>query len=257
VLLGTKYLILEVLKCRDCGLIFVWPREEPAESDTYYQKEYASPLVTELPNPTELAMLVESGFDKPGLDFSRKIETLKTLRTSGKILDFGCSWGYGTYQLKLAGFDPIGFEISKQRARFGREKLQLRILDDIDVLRSLENEPFDIIFSNHVLEHLPNLRQTLDLFAHLLAKGGVMFHVLPNLAGDAGTGDRLWRGLHRAHPIAPTREFFERNLPMHGFRVTTGGTALQGGGNQSCLCDRNSNASIRNETEFLVVATRI
>ena len=257
-MLGTKYLIVEVLKCDGCGLIFIWPQEEPGARDRYYQMEYASPMVTDLPTRSELSSLIESGFDKPGLDLSKKIQFLKTLRPSGRILDFGCSWGYGTYQLQVAGFDAVGFEISKPRARFGREKLHLRIVDDLDALRGPEEEQqFDIIFSNHVLEHMSDLHRALELFSHLLRNGGIMLHFLPNLAEMAGSSDDPWRGLHRAHPVAPTRQFFEKNLPKYGFRVMATGPVTQASDAQPWLSRTNSNVATQSEKEFLVVASRI
>jgi cyclopropane fatty-acyl-phospholipid synthase-like methyltransferase len=48
-----------------------------------------------------------------------------------KIFDFGCSWGYGSYQLIKAGFDVISYEISSSRRQFAREKLGLNTIDDV------------------------------------------------------------------------------------------------------------------------------
>ncbi|MDM8548990.1 class I SAM-dependent methyltransferase [Desulfobacterales bacterium HSG2] len=92
-------------------------------------------------------------FRKTEKDFSVKIATLKELMPSGTVLDFGCSWGYATLQLREAGYDAIGFEISKQRAEFGRIHLGVTIIDEYSNLNKFPLSSFDIIFSSHVLEH--------------------------------------------------------------------------------------------------------
>ena len=216
-LMGRKRLILEVLRCQKCLLMFRYPMDSPEESYMYYQNEYRSGATTDLPHDDQLGPMMERQFRGTGLDLEAKIKVLKRLGPAGRVLDYGCSWGYGTYQLAAHGYEAIGFEISRARAKFGRERLAVQILDDPSQLDSLPARSFDIIFSNHVLEHLPSLRETLQSFAHLLADGGLMFHVLPNFSGTSARSGLFWKWIGEAHPIAPTKAFFERNLPGHGF----------------------------------------
>jgi hypothetical protein len=45
----------------------------------------------------------------------------------------------------------------------------------------------------------------------------MMYHVLPNFTGRTARAGLFWSWIGEAHPIAPTIDFFQRNLPTHGF----------------------------------------
>jgi 2-polyprenyl-3-methyl-5-hydroxy-6-metoxy-1,4-benzoquinol methylase len=217
-LLKRKKLILDIFRCDACGLIFRWPTESPEEADAYYQDEFSpnSPQIS-LPNKDELDALLKNNFAGTPLDLRPKIRLLKSVRPEGQVLDYGCSWGYGTYQLAQCGFQAMGFEISKPRAQYARDCLHVEVIDDLENLRQLPPRSFDVIFSNHVLEHLPNLKDALDLMARLLSDGGLTFHVLPNFTGKLALGGMWLHWIGEEHPIAPTMDFFARNLHKHGF----------------------------------------
>jgi SAM-dependent methyltransferase len=216
-LLGRKKLVQEVRQCRNCLLIFRWPCDTPEESESYYESVYASGAVTDLPSESELAKLLQDGFRGGPLDFSEKIAALKTLQASGRVLDYGCSWGYGVFQLLRQGYDAIGYEVSKGRARYGREHLRVPVLDSPGELDRLGGGSFDAIFSNHVIEHLPAVGDTLRAFARLLDNQGLAFLILPNFTGRAARAGAFWNWIGETHPIAPTADFFRRNLPAYGF----------------------------------------
>ena len=58
----------------------------------------------------------------------------------------------------------------------------------------------------------------MNLFARLFADEGIMFHVLPNFSGTSARSGLFWKWIGEAHPIAPSKAFYERNLSKHGFR---------------------------------------
>jgi 2-polyprenyl-3-methyl-5-hydroxy-6-metoxy-1,4-benzoquinol methylase len=217
-LLGRKKLIMDVLRCRHCLLIFRWPMDTPEDNSTYYQSEYEAGIATDQPSNGQLEEMMKGGFRGTTLDLSPKIQILRAIRPSGVVLDYGCSWGYGVHQLRTHGYEAVGFEVSKPRAAYGRSKLGVDIRDDPRDLDGFSPKRFDIIFTHHVLEHLPNIREVLDTFGRLLADDGLAFHALPNFTGRSARSGLFWRWIGEAHPLAPTKDFFERNLPSHGFR---------------------------------------
>jgi len=182
-LLRRKKLVLDVLRCEACRLVFRWPMDTPEESYEYYQDVFSrdAPQVI-LPGAGELQGILAKGFDGTPLDLTDRIRVLKAIRQAGRVLDYGCSWGYGTHQLLQPGYQTMGFEISRPRALYARKYLGLDVLDDFEAVRLLPAQSFDVIFSNHVLEHLTHLREALDEMARLLCAGGLLFHVLPNFA---------------------------------------------------------------------------
>ena len=216
-LVRRKKIIVEILQCQTCQLMFRWPADTAHEQDSYYQQNFAgdSPQVV-LPGNEELRSLIDANFAGSPLDINNKVRVLSALRPSGKVLDFGCSWGYGMAQLQKHGFDVVGFEISRPRAEYGREKMGLNILDTYEALARIPDGSFDIIFSNHVVEHIPDINQTFPILTRLLKENGFVFHVLPNFLGkNARAGDWIkWIG--QDHPVAPAMPFFEYSIPRAG-----------------------------------------
>ena len=215
---ARKRLVLDVYRCSACLLMFRWPLETEEEFRRFYQAEYREGAITDLPSAGRLAQMSAENFLGTPLDLSAKICLLRALEPSGRALDYGCSWGYGVFQLLQAGYQATGFEISRPRAEFARRWVPSPILEDSAELERISESCFDILFSNHVLEHLRGLRQALDLFARLLRPGGLLFCVLPNFSGREARNGRFLNWIGEAHPIAPTREFFLRNLPARGFQ---------------------------------------
>ncbi len=122
------------------------------------------------------------------------------------------------YFMLQHGYQAVGFEISKLRAAYGRKNLQVHIIDDPKYLTTLPSKSFDVIFTNHVIEHLPRLRETFDLFGRLLTDEGLCFFILPNFTGKEARKGKFWSWIGRDHPLAPTADFFKNILPNHGFR---------------------------------------
>lgn len=75
-----------------------------------------------------------------------------------------------------------GFEISRKRAGYGRDRLGLDIIDDPAKLAALPDNSLDIIFTSHVLEHLPDLKDPFALFHRLLKKDGLLMPSCPTAA---------------------------------------------------------------------------
>jgi len=98
------------------------------------------------------------------------------------VFDFGCSWGYGSYQLSDCGYKVTSFEISRSRAAFAAEKLGVNIVEDIKYFLENQNNKnsFDCFFSCHVLEHVPSPSETLALGQALIRKGGLIVAITPN-----------------------------------------------------------------------------
>jgi 2-polyprenyl-3-methyl-5-hydroxy-6-metoxy-1,4-benzoquinol methylase len=221
-----KKLVMDILQCDVCHLVFRWPTDTPEENDVYYQNEFAgdTPQVI-LPTAEELQRFKNSNFLDSGLDITDKVLVLDALRPASRVLDFGCSWGYGTQQLKQRGFDAVGFEISRPRAVYGRAKLGLHIIDAFDDLAKLPAGSFDIIFSNHVVEHLPDIAKSFATLARLLNRNGFVFHVLPNFMGKKARAGYWLKWIGEDHPIAPAMPFFEISIPRSGLATPIFGSS--------------------------------
>jgi SAM-dependent methyltransferase len=107
-------------------------------------------------------------------------------------MDFGCSWGYGSYQLQQAGFSVEAFEISRPRANYAREKLGISTVE----LEDIAPESCDVFLSCHVIEHVPSVENMLALGERALRPGGLFIAFTPN--GSTTHRNRNPEGWHRS-----------------------------------------------------------
>ena len=255
-LIGRKKLLLEVLRCSNCALIFRYPTDSPNDNFNYYQNEYESGPVTNFPSEHELASLIKGDFAGSAHDFTPKLQALKALRSSGRVLDFGCSWGYTVRQLLNHGYSAAGFEISKGREALGRERLGIQIFDSLSDLYALGEHAFDVIFANHVLEHLPAPKEVLRLFVRMLADDGLLFVVGPNFTGAKARTGLFWKWIGEEHPTAPTDEFFRTALRDLGYRRVVCGSGPFDQRLMECLRRREFDSLSMEGEELLVIAWR-
>jgi 2-polyprenyl-3-methyl-5-hydroxy-6-metoxy-1,4-benzoquinol methylase len=217
-ILQWKHGVLQLRRCPECLLRFRFPKDDPKESAGFYQQRYRQENVTDLPREEEMPFHILENFKNSGRDLTKHLETIRAIIPAGRMLDYGCSWGYGVYQLSQAGYQATGFEISQPRVEYGRRNLRVDLTSDIDTLPS---KAFDGIYSAHVLEHIPEPKTALAAFQRLLKPGGKLFLYVPNCSGDEAKrlGTNWGQMINEKHVLALTAEFFKHNLPKHGFRT--------------------------------------
>ena len=194
-----RKLITALVRCAGCRLIYRVPLDPPGFGDEYYQGEYQCGFATDCPSPERLDQLLRMQFRGSSMDFTARLEMLRALGVApgSRILDLGASWGYGTWQFAAAGYDAVGCEIGRDRARYARERLHVRVESDIDRIGG----DFDVFFSSHVLEHLPSPTIAFELAARTLKRGGLFLAFTPNgsmRCRDANPVEyhRYWGAIH-------------------------------------------------------------
>lgn len=202
--------------CAGCALRYRWPYETAQQMARFYQKGYRQAgLTTDLPDENALKQLLQRRFRGSEKDFSRVVELLGTVLSiaeGSRVLDFGANWGYGVWQLRSAGFDAVGYELSAPRAAFS-SRLGVEVFTD---WAAVENRgPFDVVFSSHVLEHTPDPAAALRQQARMVASGGLLIGYFPNGSEtfrrtDPAAFHRLWG---RVHPVMLAEDFLSRVLP--------------------------------------------
>lgn len=173
----------------------------------------------DLPGEAELVALTERNFRETDRDFAGYIDALARIdiRPPMRLLDFGCSWGYGSYQFAAAGFDTWSFEIAVGRRNFGIERLGVRHIDDLFEMGAGRPlfESFDCFFSAHVLEHVPAPSKVIDLAWKCLKPGGAFVAFTPN-GCDAYRqyAPRSWSNMWgEVHPNFLDDQFYARQFP--------------------------------------------
>ncbi len=177
--LDTKYLVTRLYKCKFCKLNFRFPVDSKSFLEAFYQSKYKANYsdvtreITELPTDEDLIGMMKNNFYGKR-NYSPFVKALLK-SDSAKILDYGCSWGYSVFQLKQAGYDAEGFEISSARAEFGR-KIGVNIHDKQSTVKN-DN---DLILSSHAIEHLPVVSEYIRFAATKLVHDGILISFCPN-----------------------------------------------------------------------------
>jgi 2-polyprenyl-3-methyl-5-hydroxy-6-metoxy-1,4-benzoquinol methylase len=165
-------------------LLYRAPTSSEEENQKYYQEEYRQGYTTDMPSPVELERLLATGFIGTERDYSDKIAVLKALssKSGDALFDYGCSWGYGSWQLAKSGFQVTGFEISEPRAAYAREYLGINVISKLSEINKANDliGKFDFFFSCHVVEHVPSVSAVLDLAFHFLKPRGLLVVFTPN-----------------------------------------------------------------------------
>ena len=210
-----KYLVTSLRRCEQCSLLYRAPTSSIEENRDFYQEEYSQGFTSDLPNDAELDRLVRTKFLGSEKDYAQYIAVLRALGVSAgdKILDFGCSWGYGSWQLKEAGYLVRAFEISRPRCKFAKERLNIDACDD---LKLLGDSKFDVLFSAHVLEHVPSVAAVFELARQVVRPGGLVVSFTPNGSRsfrqkNFGAWRQLWGDVH---PNLLDDEFYKAHCPQ-------------------------------------------
>jgi uncharacterized protein YbaR (Trm112 family) len=170
-----KYAVTELLKCKNCKLNFRFPQDTPAFLEKFYKSNYQidTHMMTKLPSDEALVGLKENNFSNLR-DVTPFMSVL--VPQSSKVIDYGCSWGYSVFQMRSAGFDAKGLEISTTRGAFGREKLGVSIVSRQE---EVENGN-ELIVSSHVIEHLASIPSFVNFCREKLNPQGIFMAFCPN-----------------------------------------------------------------------------
>ena len=215
-IIDKKYFITSLKRCENCMLLYRTPTTTIEENKDFYQEEYTQGFTTDCPNDDKLNELISNNFRNTEKDYSKIIEILNILDLKSNtnvssLFDYGCSWGYGSYQLKKI-FNVKSYEISAPRAKYARDKLGVNIINEseLDSLKNNDNK-LDFFFMSHVLEHVPNPSETLDLGLKLLKKGGYIVSFTPNGSMKNKKINSKWSQLWgMVHPNFIDEKFYEK-----------------------------------------------
>lgn len=178
VVVSRKYIVTALRRCNACHLLFRSPTITPEENQSFYQSVYSQGFTTDTPSLDRLEQLKASRFKGSEKDYSQYLNVLAALgcKPGDLLFDFGCSWGYGSWQFIQAGYSVTAFEISVPRCEYAKTYL------GIDAQTRMENVdgPFDVFFSAHVLEHIPSISRSLEFARKILRPGGWFVAFTPN-----------------------------------------------------------------------------
>lgn len=167
---------LAMVRCRDCGLIYLNPRPTPAGIGQYYPEDYMSFHRAIEDEPSRLMRWAR----RRKLIQRRKLLEKISARAGGAVLDVGCGTGLFLHEMELGGWQAKGVEPSPTAAAYARDRFGLDVtlgfLKDLDAPAA----SFDLITFWDVLEHTFSPSADLAAACSLLKPGGLLAVNVPN-----------------------------------------------------------------------------
>ena len=180
--------IFELIENKEFGFLETFPQPSPEKLPEYYKSDDYISHTDSKRNFFEKAYhLVKK------ISLAQKIKLINACGSSEKtLLDIGC--GTGDF-LKIAQdnqWQIFGIEPNAQARTIANYKTGNRVFDT-EALSKFQPESFDVITLWHVLEHLPNLEQQIQIFKKALKKDGTLIIAVPNHGSfDAKYYKQFW-----------------------------------------------------------------
>jgi len=172
-----------IVRCRNCGLLYVNPRwQEDVLREIYTETYYDHDGIR---NGLEFFGYDNYVADEDNIKitFERRLKTIERYVSNGRLLDIGCATGFFLALARSKGWDVLGTEVSQFGAQYAREKLGLDVC--LGTLRGLglADEAFDVVTMWDVIEHVTDPMAELREIHRILRDGGLLSIITP----DAGS----------------------------------------------------------------------
>lgn len=200
-------------RCEACTLIMTSPRPDNEKLAGYYTSpEYLS----HASRPTSLIGRVYNLARH--FTIQRKVKLVEGSQKPGTLLDFGCGTGEFLFQAHKKGWKTYGVEPSDA----ARNVAAARLPDVTPTLQDVPRGVCNAITLWHVLEHVPDLHDTLSELAERLTPDGTLFIAVPNIASADSLHYRdKWAGLDvPRHLWHFTRQSMERLLQATNLKLS-------------------------------------
>jgi len=189
-----------------CRLAWVDPMPEAGELGKFYTSYYTHGAGDAADEDSATA---SAGVASPGLARSllaaiipgRRLQFLSGLMhladmPPGRVLEVGCGSGHFLAQAAAAGWRALGIDFDEAAVAAARAipGVDAQVMDMHDP--ALDGERFDAIALNNVIEHLPDPDRVFARCHELLAPGGRVVMVTPNIEAQCHKAyGEMWRGL--------------------------------------------------------------
>ncbi len=203
-------------RCLSCGFVMTNPRPGPEQLPAYYQSEG---YISHSNKSTNLVDLIYKAARTFTLKWKLRLLEKYSLQPPTSVLDFGCGTGDFLHHCAKNGLSIEGVEPSPLARKEATTKTGREIKPSVYEISTQS----DALTLWHVLEHVADLKHTLEKLRDSLTKNGTMFIAVPNL----NSADAEYYGEHWAAYDVPRHLWhFSQNsmgklLANHDLKITT------------------------------------
>ncbi|CAN5591893.1 hypothetical protein BH10CYA1_BH10CYA1_10420 [soil metagenome] len=209
-----------VVRCKECGLVYLNPRPDIGELSTIYPVNYYSynqKVLRDQANPNSiLHQLRYQGFQSK---IQTSLSLCKTESEQWSVLDIGCGDGH-TLDLyaRHPGVKTYGVDFNLAALELARNNGHTVYQGSFESA-DLPNNHFDLVTATHVIEHVEDPRQFLIKVHHVLRSDGILWVETPNI----GSIDAKWfRNKHWGAYHFPRHWFFFSRQTLTKLATSTG-----------------------------------
>ena len=164
-----------IVECDSCGFHFTNPIPDLDKLGSYYESEdYISHSGTKKGIVNSIYHSVRNHTIKQKFKLAKA-----NAQGNFSILDYGCGTGELLNYFKKQGWKTLGLEPSDSARNFGIETHGIEV-KNLDALSSLKENSFQVISLWHVLEHVVELKNTIQQLKRVLKSNGTLFVAVPN-----------------------------------------------------------------------------
>lgn len=207
---------ISVVRCQQCGLVFLNPRYDDERLTALYQdpQTFVSTI-----DPEGQSRSISAERVQRVTRFYDDVKALRKIQPSGRLLDVGCGLGFFLEALG-SKYDATGLEWSHPAVEMSRG-LPFNIVEDRFPSHPFSVGEFDVVSFHNTLDHLPDPLLALKVAHDLLKRGGLLMLNLINFNSFAarvyGSGFRL---LGTNHLYYFTRATLKKYFEKTGFKLT-------------------------------------
>lgn len=182
----------ELKETEEYDMLETLPKPDNLELGKYYKsKNYISHTDGGTKTLTDKLYIVARKFQ---LKWKLKLIKSHITKQQNTILDYGCGTGEFLKVCEKAGYNIYGIDPNEEAIDLAKKKSN-GIFTTNTKLNETDNEKYDMITLWHVLEHVPNLKETISELKRILKKDGILIIAVPNYKSfDAEYYKEYWAG---------------------------------------------------------------
>jgi 2-polyprenyl-3-methyl-5-hydroxy-6-metoxy-1,4-benzoquinol methylase len=220
--------IWELLRCPRCELVWLNPRPVSTDIGKLYTQYFTHNKGSSIPRLPGFAKMIENAIlearlnykglvNKPwGKSIGKVFSLIKSVRETvelsvmnleasekERLLDIGCGCGEFLARMRDLGWETTGLDPDREAVKVAREHFGLIVHEGTLENLDFQEESFQAITMNHVIEHVDDPIESLKKCRLLLKRNGKLVIVTPNMEG---LGSQLFKKAW--FPLDPPRHFY-------------------------------------------------